>query len=209
MFCSKCGNKLPDNSTVCDKCGNNELTQAQEAAESQNTPEIQPQIAVDKKPAAHTPFWTKLVKALMIIVLILEALVSFVSSFAAFLHMLHVYELEVLFELFPSVKGLDEVFGYVYIILTAFSFFMLVLLIGRFKDAPIAVMCMLAITGVATPIYGFTLKKMLPDHFGYYDLPINVGIIILIVNAVTILLAKFYFDKCKHLYVRGNNKKQK
>ncbi len=208
MFCSKCGNKLPDDSTVCDKCGNDELTQAQEASESQHTPETQPLIAVDQNPKAHTPFWTKLVKALMIIVLILETLVSLVSSFAAFLHMLHVYDKqEALFKLFPNAKGLDEAFGLVYIILTALSFVMLVLLIGRFKNAPIAVMCTLAITGVVTPIYGFALKGMLPDNMGYYDLPVKVGIIILIVNAVTILLAKFYFDKCKHLYVRGNNRK--
>lgn len=223
MFCSKCGNKLPDNSTVCDKCGNNELAQAQQIQENTASSEQPPVAAAPapsfekwvKAPVINAPSWTKWVKALMIIVLLLGMILSIVMWFTIKFGLIHdldvssPLEYELFYRLYPKVETLDMIFGYVCLFLAIMQIMSAGCLISRrSKYTPANIMSIIAIVGVVTPIYAFAVKGMVNVKIETHDKLVTGAIIFFVVHAITFVLSTLYFNKCTPPYIKVKRNKK-
>lgn len=208
MFCSKCGNNVPDNVQFCTNCGN-QMNANNQAPTQQAAPVQQPYYSQPVAPyVPERPM--KWFKFLIYFSLFAGALVNLVMGFRLLSggNYGSSYIADLVYGYFSGLKAIDIIVGILFIVVAGFMVFVRFQLAGFKANGPKLFLLLYAVNAAVSVIYSVGVIVVCKSSSMSYLTDEVVSTVIascvtqVIVSVVMIIVNKIYFDKRKDLFVK-------
>ena len=204
MFCTKCGNQVPDGQKFCSACGN-PMAPAQQPRQPQyGQPQQQyqqPQYGQPQyqqaAPAALGMGWFKF---LIYFALFAGAVLNVIAAITSLTGAQYTYAgqnmSEIVYATFPGLQAVDLIYGIVIIALAVLQVLCRFRLAGFYKNGPMLLVLIYVVNFVSSIIYIIACSTMVEG------IDISSTIPSLVMSVVMAVVNYVYFKKREHLFTR-------
>ena len=204
MFCTKCGNQVPDGQKFCSACGN-PMAPAQQPRQPQyGQPQQQYQQPQYGRPqyqqAAPAALGMGWFKFLIYFAIFAGAVLNVIAAITSLTGAQYTYAgqnmSEIVYATFPGLQTVDLIYGIFFIALAVLLVLCRFRLAGFYKNGPMLLVLIYVVDFVSSIIYIIACSAIVGD----FDISSTISS--LVMSVVMAVVNYVYFKKREHLFTR-------